>query len=167
MSNYNPYVSAFSAATAELTSPAAVAYYTRRAQSDSQAVLIATVQAGVALYEAAVMAYQFDLFIRALYESTKPQPEVAAIVLAQPAAITVFDVDYDFDLDYEILEESPVLLLSAAPEVAIASTTAHNQAWIASNITPLAPAKALPSAKATPKANAPRKTRSKKVKAIA
>jgi hypothetical protein len=113
MSNYNPYISAFSAATAELTSASARAYYSRRAQSDTQSVIIAAVQTGVALYEAAVFTYSLGVFIRALYESTKPQPECTAIVLAQSTAITLVEVEI---LEAEIIPTTSLLLSPAAPE---------------------------------------------------
>lgn len=147
MTSYSP----FKAAVAQLHTPEAIAYYKLRSEQDAQAVAIATVKVGAALYEAAVMAYNLGAFVRALYESTKPVPEVAAIVVAQSTAIDAYEFDYDFDdtevFDGEIVETAPVLLLSAAPDVTVAPRSALNQAWITANITPLAPVKALPAHK--------------------
>lgn len=139
MSNYSP----FKAAIAQLHTPEAIAYYKLRSEQDAQAVAVATVKIGAALYEAAVMAYSLGVFVRALYESTKPAPEVTAIVVAQSTAMAVDEV-----IDAEVVEAVPVLFLSAAPQVSIAPRTVINQAWISANITPLAPVKALPAAKA-------------------
>jgi hypothetical protein len=148
MSNYSPFCSA----VAQLHTPEAIAYYKLRSAQDAQATLIATVKVGAALYEAAVMAYNLGAFVRALYESLKPAPEVTAIVVAQSTAIDAYEFDYDFDdtevFDGEIVETAPALLLSAAPDVMVAPRTAMNQAWITANITPLAPVKALPAVKA-------------------
>lgn len=139
MSNYSP----FKAAIAALHTPEAIAYYKLRSEQDVQSVVIATVKIGAALYETAVMAYNLGVFVRALYEASKPALEVTAIVLAQPAAI----VTTDEVIDVEIVESAPILFLSAAPQVTVTSGAAINQAWITANITPLAPVKALPAAK--------------------
>jgi hypothetical protein len=142
MSNYSP----FKAAVAQLHTPEAIAYYKLRSAQDAQTTLVATVKIGAALYEAAVMAYNLGAFVRALYESTKPAAEVTAIVVAQSAAIDVYE-SIDEVIDAEIVEAAPVLFLSAAPQVNIAPRAAISQAWIAANITSLAPVKALPAAK--------------------
>jgi hypothetical protein len=146
MSSYSP----FKAAIAQLHTPEAIAYYKLRSEQNAQATLIATVKIGVAFYEAAVMAYNLGVFVRALYESTKPAPEVTAIVVAQSAAIDVYEFDNAIDevIDAEIVDGAPVLFLSAAPQITVAPRTAMNQAWITANIAPLTPVKALPAAKA-------------------
>ena len=90
MSNYSP----FKAAIAQLHTPEAIAYYKLRAEQDVQSVAVVTVKIGVAFYQAAVMTYGLGIFIRALYESTKPVPETmpqpllpsAPVLLALPAA---------------------------------------------------------------------------------
>jgi hypothetical protein len=81
MTNYSP----FRSAVAQLHTPEAIAYYKLRSEQDAQAVAIATIKIGAALYKAAAMAYNLCAFVRALYESTKPAPETIAVVLVLPA----------------------------------------------------------------------------------
>jgi hypothetical protein len=157
MSNYSP----FKAAIAQLHTPEAIAYYKLCSEQDAQAVAIATVKIGAALYEAAVMAYNLGVFVQALYESSKPAPEVTALAIAQTTAIEVYKPAAVEVINAEIVEDAPVLFLSAAPEISVTTQAVINQAWITANIAPVAP-KALPAAKAKVGAKASRKPKESK-----
>jgi hypothetical protein len=117
--SYNPFMKAISAASAELSSNAAQTYYRRRAQSDSQAVIEATLTAGIAVYEAAVFTFNLGAFCRAWLYATEqaaiPTPECTAIVVCASADLVAIE---DEVIDAEIIEDEffPTYL-NAAVEV--------------------------------------------------
>jgi hypothetical protein len=83
MSHYNPYTATLSAAYAELTSDGAKQYYALRARADTQMVIDATLAAGIAVYEAAVLAYQMGAFVRAWIEATEQAASTRSLSAAE------------------------------------------------------------------------------------
>jgi hypothetical protein len=133
MSHYNPYTATISAAFTELTSDRAQQYYALRAQQDTQMVFDATLTAGIAIYEAAVLTYNFGAFVRAwLWATEQAAIECTAIVVSAPATISVAAPQTleDEIIEGEIIEEPTVYLLTAETIAVCAPQAQINEAWI-------------------------------------
>jgi hypothetical protein len=130
MSNYNPYTASASAAITELTSDRAKQYYAIRAQQDTQMVIDATLTAGIAVYEAAVLAYQMGAFVRAWIEAT----EQAAIECT--AIVPAISTEIALTQKPEILavEESITYQLAPAAAALTVALVANTETWILSAI---------------------------------
>ncbi len=138
MSNYNPYTASFRAIATELTSDRAKQFYAIRAQQDTQMVIDATLTAGIAVYEAAVLAYQMGAFVRAWMHAVEQSAiECMAIVPVAPAAVAIIEIPDDF-IEGEIVEESVVYQLAPAAPVSVAHAALRNEQFVLNAIRPAA-----------------------------
>lgn len=119
--SYNPFRSAFTAAAAELTSPAARRYYSRRAQQDIQAIFVLVFELACMAYELGAQCRQWVDDLEQSAQAT-PTPQAPAAIsavriagLLTPAQDATVN-NYGTSAPYALAGFAPIALLMPAPK---------------------------------------------------